>query len=452
MPKVADLLAQTLKAYGTEYLFCVMGGDHGLFMGLQECRITAINCRSEQAATYMADGYARISGKPGFVYGQFGPGVANIAGSLAEPFWSSSPVISLTSSIRTTSRDRFEYQEIDQLPMHEPVTRFNREVHRADRAAELLRAAIRAATNSPVGPAHLEIPADILRSDTPEEDLSPDSFSGCVPGLRTAPPALAVSALLDALLTSERPVIIAGNGVVMSEAWDELTTLAELLSIPVATSNSGKGSISELHDLSIGLMGRTSRKVANDIVREADLAFVIGCKLGGMVTDTYTIPSASTRILQLDVDATVLGATYREEMSLLGDAKLSLAALIDEVKQRGAQRARTSWGDHATQAVAAWKAELVEVASRDTAPIHPASAIVALREVLDDDGIIVADTGFMGGWAGALFPVHKGGRSYIRAAGSLGWGLPASLGAQVAAPSDTTSPRSKLLFASGSPP
>src|SRR5919201_1899204 len=390
MPRVAQTIAQTLKAYGTEYFFFVTGGDQDLWIALDDAGIRLINCRSEKAATYMADGYARISGKPGFVYGQYGPGVSNVAAGLADPYWAMSPVISLTSSTRTTSRDRYEYQELDQLPMNAPVTRWNRAVVRPERAAEMVRAAIRAATGSPPGPAHLEIPADMLRAD-----IDP------VPIYKDAP---------------------------------FVQALADMLSIPVATSMGGKGSIREDHDLALGVIGRYSRKVANDVVREADLALVVGCRLGGLVSDSYTVPSAQARILHIDVDTNVLGTTYREEISVQADAKLVLQALIEEVGRRGIRRTRTVWAQQAHERVKAWTEQVQRAAKRPPEqPIHPAAVMLALRAALAPTDIVVADTGYMGAWTGALYPVTAPGRTYMRAAGSLGWAFPAALGAAVAA-------------------
>jgi acetolactate synthase-1/2/3 large subunit len=435
MGRVADSIARTLKAYDTTHFFCLTGGDQALWIALEEVGIRVINCRSEHAAAYMADGYARISGKPGFVYGQYGPGVGNVLSGLIDAYWSMSPVISLTTSISGASRNRYEYQELDQLPMHAPITRFNRSVHRADRAADSLRDAIRAATSSPPGPAHLEVPADLMREKIELTDAYSEPSFGVVPGLRSAPAPETVRRIVDAILTAEKPILVAGNGVLISGAASELTELAEAMSMPVLTSHGGKGSIVETHDLSVGLMGRYSRKVANEVASEADLALVIGCRLGGMVTDSYRLPSPGARILHLDVDPTVLGTTYREEVSGLGDAKLSLLALLEEVDRRGVRRERTKWAREVAARVDSWRDRVKEtVASRSTGPIHPAAAMLALREALDPTDIVVVDTGFMGAWAGVLFPVTAPGRNYIRAAGSLGWAYPAALGAALAAP------------------
>src|SRR5712692_9102319 len=411
MASVAATIAQTLKAYDTKYFFQVTGGDQALWIALEEAGIQMIPCRSEKGAAYMADGYARISGNPGFVYGQYGPGVSNVAAGLADPYWSMSPVISFTTSMRTQSRDRYEYQELDQLPLHTSLTRWNKIVARPERASEMLRAETTAV------PIYKEPPF------------------GHVPSLRTAPPPEAVTALMDALLSAQRPVLIAGNGVLLSEAWEEVQHLAEALSLPVATSMGGKGSIREDHELALGLIGRYSRKVANDIVRECDLALVVGCRLGGLASDSWKVPPPSTRILHVDVDTNVLGATYREEISVQADAKLTLQSLVKEALHRSLPGERTAWARQATERVRAWKEEVQRLASRSPEePIHPAAVISALRAALDPRDIVGADTGYMGAWTGAAFPVTAPGRHYIRAAGSLGWASPASLGAALGAP------------------
>src|SRR5258708_33622683 len=209
MASVAATIAQTLKAYDTKYFFQVTGGDQALWIALEEAGIQMIPCRSEKGAAYMADGYARISGNPGFVYGQYEPGVANVAAGLADPYWSMSPVISFTTSMRTQSRDRYEYQELDQLPLHTSLTRWNKTVARPERAAEMLRGAIRAATGAIPGPVHLEIPSDMLRAETTAVPIYKEPPFGHIPSLRTAPPPEAVTAMMDALLSPPRPVLIA---------------------------------------------------------------------------------------------------------------------------------------------------------------------------------------------------------------------------------------------------
>jgi acetolactate synthase-1/2/3 large subunit len=435
MPSVADAIARTLKAYGTEYFFCLTGGDHALWIALDAAGIDVVLCRSEHAAAYTADGYARASGRPGFVYGQYGPGVANVVSGLADAYWAMSPVVSLTTSMRTASLGRYEYQDLDQLPLYRSVTGWSKAVVRPDQAVPFLRNAIRAATSTPSGPVHLEIPSDILRAELDSPDVYAEPGFGRVPSLRAAPAPDAAARIADALATAERPVVLAGNGVVLAEAWDELADLAALVGLPVATSMGGKGAVDEAGPHSLGLVGRYSRKVANDVMAEADLVLVIGSRLGGMVTDTWRYPSPGARIVHVDADPTVLGTTYREELSVVGDAKLTLAALAAEIRQRPSFPSFAAWAAAVAGRVEQWRGRAAEWAS-SSAPgaIHPGAVLRSLREALAPTDVLVADTGYMGAWTGALYDVTAPGRHFLRAAGSLGWSLPAAIGASLANP------------------
>ena len=435
MPSVADAIARTLKAYGTEYFFCLTGGDHALWIALDAVGIEVVLCRSEHAAAYAADGYARATGRPAFVYGQYGPGVANVVSGLADAFWAMSPVVSLTTSMRTTSRGRYEYQDLDQLPLHHSVTAWSREAILPEQAVPFLRNAIRVATSTPAKPVHLEIPSDVLRSELESPDAYAQEGFGRVPSLRAAPAPDAPWRIANALAGARRPVVLAGNGVVLAEAWDELVELAELVRLPVATSMGGKGAIDETHPLSLGLVGRYSRKVANEIMGEADLVLVIGSRLGGMVTDSWQCPAPGTRLVHVDADPTVLGANYREELGVLGDAKLTLEFLTNEIRGRPSFPRFDGWADSVAHRVARWRERAAEwSASSTTGAIHPGAVVRALRDALDPTDVLVVDTGYMGAWTGARFDVTAPGRRFLRAAGSLGWSLPASLGAALANP------------------
>ena len=439
MATVAEIVAKTLRAYGTENYFCLTGGDSELWVALADAGIRIVNCRSENSAVYMADGYARVSGRPGFVYGQRGPGVANVAAAMADPYWAFSPVISLTTSIMNRSRDRFEYQDVDGMPMHAPTTRWNKSLASPARAAAMTRAAIRAATGPVPGPVHFEIPADMLGLDSGENEGWQEESLGTVNSRRLAADVARVPELITRLLQAERPLILAGNGVILAEAWEELSALAEALSIPVATTLGGKGAISEMDsELAVGVIGRYSRRVANEVVNEADMVFAVGTRFGGLATNAWQLPFNQKRILQLDADPQVIGQNYRVEYSLVGDAKLTLAAALAEVKARGAARGRTPWAKEVIARLAIWKAAAQEMARQQPADgLHPAEVVAALRSVMKREDLLAADTGAIAAWAGTLYPTPAG-RCMLRSAGSLGWVVPGALGAALAAPQRKT--------------
>ena len=434
MATVAGIVAETLVKYETEYFFCFMGGDHELWYALHDAGIRIINCRSEPGAVYMADGYARVSGKPGFVYGQRGPGVANVAGAMADPLWAGSPLISLTSSIGMPSRDRYEYQELDGLKMHAAVAGWNKTISVPERAAAMVRAAIRVATGPAPAPVHLEIPAEMFGADVGSETAYREENLGKVTSRRIPPPSGAMQAVIDELRKASRPLIVAGKGVVISEAWDELTRFAETLSVPVATSLGGKGAISEDHDLAVGTIGRNSRKVGNDTVREADLILAIGTRLGGLATHRWTLPFDKKPLIQIDTNHEILGHNYRAILTILADAKLALTSGLAAIESGRLSRERTPWAKQVAANVGTWRRDAKSMAEEKLEEgIHPAEVIACLREIMGPDDLVGADTGAIGSWVGSLFPV-KAGKTMVRANGSLGWVVPGVMGAALARP------------------
>lgn len=433
MPLVPELIAATLKAHGIDVFFQVTGGDTALWIALHDAGIRMILCRSEQAATYMADGYARISGRPAFVYGQHGPGAANVVASLPDALWGGSSVVALASTVPSHTRGRFAYQELDQLALFAPVTKWNRAAYRTDHVGPLLRDAIRAATQAPAGPTHLELSRDMLKAELDRADDLVDARAEPAPSVRAAPDLAELDRALALLAAAERPVVLAGSGVVAARAHEELRALADITSIPIATTVGGKGSIAEDHPAALGVVGRYSRKVANDLLERADAVLVVGSRLGALSTDGYRVPARSARIAHVDVDPGVFGVTYRTDVRVLADARLALAALA---ARAGGVRVPLAWRDEARDRVAAWKRDVRRTieAARASRPMHPAVVLDVLRGKLAAEDIVVADTGYMAAWAGVLYETRAAGRTFIRAAGSLGWALPASLGAALAAP------------------
>ena len=262
------------------------GRDNSLWIALQAAEIRHVLARSESAAVYMADAYARVRGRPTFVYGAYGPGAANVAGSLPEPFWSSSPVIALTSTMRRAERFRKEYQELDQLALFASVTRWGVEASAAAQVPRLIREAARHALIGTPGPVYLGIPGDIFEEEVPgyQEPVGQDEPMQ-LPLARPAPTSADADQVVEALAAASRPIILAGNGIHQSMAYESLRSVAERLGVPVVTSSAGKGSISETHRLALGTVGRYSRNYANAALREADVILAIGTQLGGLVTD-----------------------------------------------------------------------------------------------------------------------------------------------------------------------
>lgn len=427
---VADALASAARAEGINEMFLLTGGDQALWIALRDHGVRMLLARSEQGAVYMADGYARVTGRPALTYGQHGPGAANVAAAICDAWWAGSPVVAITSSVPFAARGRFAYQFLDQQALFRPMVKWQAEAGDAASASSLLTAAIRMASAVPSGPVHLDVPKDVIRAPLPPGDGVPPVRLDDAPSV---PDATMLEQFVAELSAAQRPVILAGAGVVRGGAWDQLRALAELLQIPVATTPGGKGSFADDHPLAIGVTGRYSRKVANELLERADVVLALGTRLGSLATVDGRIPSASARVLHVDVDDTVFGAIYRDTTGVQAEVGAALEVMGELA--RGATPDHAAWVAEIGASTERWRDSVDRhVAAHRGQGLHPAAVIRALSAHLGPADVLVADTGYMAAWASALFPVRAAGRTFLRAAGSLGWALPAALGASIGAP------------------
>ena len=423
-------IAETLSGYGVTHVFFMPGGTYGMLAPMEDLGIQRLLVHSEKAAAYMADGYARVSGRPGVCISQASPGASNLAAGLGDPYCGVSPVIAITSARPPHERYRHAYQELDQMPFFDPVTKQNVAVDRVDRIPDLLRQAFREATTGSPRPVHLDIQMEAADREADLEVVIEEPFRQ-FPAFRPAPEPEAVKEAARALSEAERPIIVAGGGVISSGAWREVIELAEMLSAPVATSLNGKGAIPGNHPLSVGICGSYSRWCANQAVCAADLVLFIGSQAGGQVTNTWTIPPPGTRVVQIDIEAAELGRNYPNAVALLGDARVTLRRLIDVLDP---PEPRREWLVDVQERVRRWRAEVKPQRDSDAVPIRPERMCKEIEAFLPEDALLLSDTGHAGIWTGAMIDLPGSGRNYIRAAGSLGWALPAAMGAKCAVP------------------
>jgi acetolactate synthase-1/2/3 large subunit len=423
-------IAETLAGYGVTHVFFMPAGTYEVLAEMEGLNIKRVLVHSEKAAVYMADGYARASGRPGICMSQAAPGANNLAAGLGDPYCGVSPVIAITSARPPEERNRHAYQELDQMQFFVPVTKFNVTVDRVERIPDLLRQAFREATSGSPRPVHLDLQIAAANEEAELELIVEEHFTRA-PAFRPEPEQNGVMQAAQLLKAAERPVIVAGGGVITSGAWDEVVELAEKLSIPVATSMNGKGTIPGNHPLSVGVCGLYSRSCANQIVCSADLVFFIGSLAGGQVTKNWTVPPQGTKVMQLDIEPTELGRNYPNCVSLLGDAKASLRRLIEAL---GPASGKKKWANMVREAVEKWRNEARPFRESDAVPIRPERLCRAIEEFLPDDALLVSDTGHSGIWTGTMIDLKHSGRNYLRAAGSLGWALPAAIGARCASP------------------
>jgi acetolactate synthase-1/2/3 large subunit len=437
MPKMsgAQLLADMLEQYGVTHVFMVPAVLRRTFAEMeQRTGIKRIHAHGEKAAAYMADGYARVSGRPGFCMAQV-VGALNLAAGLRDAYLAHSPVIAFTGGRDARTNFRKLYQEVNDLPAFEPVTKFNATVDAVERFPDMVRQAFRVATSGAPGPVHLQFRGNEGQIDQEEADMAPhvERQFAQVPPFRPEPDAASVQALLRLLQGAERPVIVAGGGVRASGAAKELVAFAEEMHIPVATSLNAKDVIPTVHPLCVGVVGSYSRESANRVVSAADLVCFIGTEAGGMTTHVWNVPKVGTAVVQIDIDPEVLGRNYPLKAAVLGDARATLARMRLAADSSGRER-RTEWVDWAQSVCREWYAKYRPMLESDAVPIRPERICQELSQTLPEDAIVVVDTGHAGMWMGGMFDVRYPAQSYIRSGGHLGWAFPAGLGAKCAAP------------------
>ncbi len=431
----AEVLADMLAGYGVTHVFMVPAVLRRTFAEMERrTKIARIHTHGEKSAAYMADGFARACGRPGVCMAQV-IGALNLAAGLRDAWLAHAPVIAMTGGRDPKTKFRKVYQEIDDVPAFEPVTKMNVTIDDVSRIPDMVRQAFRTAVSGVPGPVHLQFRGNEGQLDLDEaemEVLVEEQFAQ-VPPFRPEPQAEHVKRALDILQNAERPVIVAGGGVRASRAGRELVALAEALQIPVATSLNGKDTIPGTHLLSVGVVGSYSRESANRCVAAADLVCFIGTETGGMTTHFWAVPKIGVDAIQIDIDPEALGRNYPLKASVLGDARVVLTKMLGQIDKTTATR-RAKWIEQVGSYRSDWSAKYKAMLASDALPIHPARICGELTQHLPDDAIVVVDTGHAGMWMGGMFDLRKPTQSYLRSAGHLGWAFPAGMGAKAACP------------------
>ena len=429
----ARLLAEMLEGYGVTHLFHVPAVLRRTMVEIEaRTSIKRVRPHGEKPAAYMADGYARASGRPGVCAAQV-VGALNLAAGLRDAYLAHSPVIAFTGGRDPQTKFRKVYQEVDDLPAFEPVTKLNVTVDAVERIPDLVRQAFRAATTGAPGPVHIQFAGNEGQIDATKADLEvycEEQFAS-VPPFRPVAHDTHLVRALELLAKAERPVFVAGGGVRSYRAGPALIALADRLSIPVATSLNGKDVIPDSHPLSVGVVGSYSRDSANQVVLEADLVCYIGSETGGMTTHFWKVPPIGTPAIQIDIEPDALGRNYPLEVAINADARTALSRMLELA---GEPVRHDQWASAAASHVTDWQADYAPLLESDQVPIRPERLCAELSDLVPDDGIVVVDTGHAGMWMGGMYDLRASTQSYIRSAGHLGWAFPASLGAKCATP------------------
>ena len=433
----AKVLAKMLHDYGVTDIFHVPAVLRTTMAELETIsNIRRIHAHGEASAAYMADGYARASGRPGVCAAQI-IGALNLAAGLRDAWLAKSPVIALTGGRDQATKFRKAYQEVDDIPAFEPVTKFNATVDSANRFPDMLNQAFRVAVSGSPGPVHLQFKGNEGQVDQESFDetipTSIDESVSSVPPYRPKPDIAQIKKAMDIINNASKPILVIGGGVRWSKAGDLIDEISKKLKIPVATSLNGKDVINSTNPLNVGVVGTYSRGSANKSVLAADLAIFIGTDLGGMVTNFWTIPKIGIKAIHIDIDPEVLGRNYPLEVGIMADAKVALTEMMKFADETMVEK-RVSWVEEVQGYCRDWYDEFRPLLQSDNIPIRPERVCHDLSLNLPDNSFVVVDTGHGGMWMGGMFDLKSSGQNYIRSAGHLGWAFPASLGVKCAAP------------------
>ncbi|MCW5319671.1 thiamine pyrophosphate-binding protein [Verminephrobacter aporrectodeae subsp. tuberculatae] len=438
----AEAVVRMLQLNGVKHIFGLCG-DTSLplydAMARLDHGIDHVLTRDERSAGYMADAYARVTGKVGVCEGPSGGGATYLLPGLVEANESSVAVLGITSDVSVGSRGKYPLTELDQEALYRPLTKWNATVDRADQIPGIVRAAFRAMTTGKPGAAHICLPHDVQTHAVDSADVWAQEGHDRFPAMRSAPDPADVERAAEKLVASRSPVIICGGGVVISGASAALDTLATQLNAPVCTTISGQGSLADMHPLNAGVVGANGGVLATrEIVAAADTVLFIGCRAGSTTTEHWRFPSRDARILHIDADPMVISANYRTDVGLVGDALLALHAVSAAVERRIAHRPAEHADGHALAAAAreAKRAAFAPLAASLDTPIKPERVVDALNRLLPENAIVVADPGTPCPYLSAHFNAHRPGRHFItnRAHGALGFALSAGIGASFGRP------------------
>lgn len=434
--------ARALQRHGVEYLFG-QSNPPGLTLAADDLGIRQIGYRQENAGAYMADGYARATGRVPVVTAQNGPAATLLVAGLAECLSASIPIVALVQDVGPSHQDRNAFQELDQLELFKGVSKWIKRVTTADRIEDYVDMAFAAAASGRPGPAVLLISMELLAQREAQPASLRAANLGRYPLDRTQADPCNIAEAARLLANAEAPIIYAGGGVIGSQAQAELRALQELAHLPVATSTMGKGAVDETHPLSIGVIGyymaaRGMTKFAKPLITQADVILLVGNRTNQNGTDSWTLLPQNATYIHIDIDPAEIGRNY-EALRLNGDAKLTLQALSDALAAQDLAKRRNARARLAQLIVSAkhkHREEIAEVTRSDASPIRPERFMAELEKQLADDHIVVADASFSSIWI-ANFLTATANRRFItpRGQAGLGWGFPLALGARIGAPS-----------------
>ena len=432
----AQAFVEALKQQNVEVIFGIVGGAiipvHDV---LRDSGIRHILTRHEQCAAHAADGYARASGRPGVCMATSGPGATNLVTGIANAYLDSSPVVAFTGQVNTFSAissymiGRDAFQEADIIGITTPITKYNCQVKKASEIPKTVRLAFHLATTGRPGPTLIDLPKNV-QTEIDEMEFSDNvEVRGYKP--KTEPHPIQVKKAVKLLLEAKRPIVLAGGGVIISNASPELLELAELLMMPVATTFMGKGCFPENHPLSLGNVGMHGTCAANKLILEGDVLLAVGTRFSDRTTGTLDQFCPDAKIVHIDVDAAEIGKNVEVDVPIVADAKEALRVIRQLLVHQLKQRENSPWFDRVKELKEQFQGEM----DSGDCDLKPPLLIKELRKILPANAILTTEVGQNQMWAALHFETHKP-RTFISSGGlgTMGFGFPAALGAKVACP------------------
>lgn len=424
----AKALIESLKKQKVETIFGIPGGSVlPIYDVLYDSEIRHILMRHEQCAAHAADGYARASGRVGVCMATSGPGATNLVTGIANAYMDSSPIVAFTGNVPRAFIGKDAFQETDIVGVTTPITKCNFQITSAKEVHRIVKTAFYVASTGRPGPVLVDLPKD---TQTEVEDVEFDDgvrLRGYKPNIE--PHSLQVEKAVKLLVQAERPVIVAGGGVITSGASQNLLALAEMLVAPISTTLMGKGCIPENHPLSLGMLGMHGTISANKIVPEADVLLAVGMRFTDRSTGKVETFCRDTKIIHVDIDSAEIGKNVRPTVPIVADAKLALKAIQERLVKSYRKKERSTWMSRIQEQ----KKQQAEMEKRDG--MTPTHLLAELRKILPDDAITATEVGQNQMWAALYLKSYKP-RTFISSGGlgTMGFGFPASLGAKVACP------------------
>ena len=433
MARTTDALVALFEAAGVETVFgfpCEQMDPY--YASLAESSVRHVLGRSEASAALMADGYARANRSLGVVDGVSGPGAAYMGVGLCEAAGASSPVLALTGGNDRETRGNGVIQDGDNEAILDPFTQTTADAETPERAVGAVEQAIRQSTAGVPGPTHVNLPEDVMGADI--DDLPASAPTATYPTNRPEPSADQVEAVTDLLADAERPVVVAGEGVIRAGASDALTRFVETADVPVVTSMNGKGAVAETEPYALGVVGRWGFcQVANDAVEDADLVLGVGTRFGELTSVGWSLVPEDVPLVHVDLDPAWLGRNYDPTVAVRADLRAALLAFADaaEGDSDRADRIESLTADRR-----AWREGFADEFESEEVPVKPQRVMAALNERLPAESVLVSATSFPGFFSGAFYETEESGLHYLQARGSDGINvcLPQALGVQAAKP------------------